>query len=180
VGIFLAVLAVPLILVSPISGRLSDKIGSRFLSVLGMGIIFSSLHILRHPGLNAGYLQVMVGIIMLGIGMAVFQVPNNNALMGAVSSDMLGTASAIYSTVRNIGSSSAIAVASSFFSIRETYYLKQLSMVVRGTTTSNKIASAMSYQDTLVIAISISFFGILSTLVQGAGQTHKHNVRMIY
>lgn len=170
VGIFLAVLAVPLVVVSPVSGRLSDRIGSRFLAVFGMGVVLAALLLLRQLGSNPAYLETMVAVILLGTGMAIFQSPNNSALMGAAPRDKLGIASAILSTVRNIGSSSAIAVASSVYSVYEAHHLERLSKIGRDVQTAKIIASTLGFQDTLVIGIAIGLAGILTSSIRGAGQ----------
>jgi hypothetical protein len=54
--------------------------------------------------------------------MAIFQ-PHNNAIMGAVPREMLGTASAVVTAARQVGASSGIAIAGAFFSAHEEYYL---------------------------------------------------------
>ncbi len=167
VGVFLAVLAVPLVVVSPLSGRLSDRVGSRFLSVFGMGVLLAALFVLRQLGGNPTYLETMAAIILLGTGMAIFQSPNNSALMGAAPRDKLGIASAILTTLRNIGSSSAIAVASSVYSVYEVSHLRRLSTMEPDMSTAQRIASTLSFQDTLDIGIAISLIGILTSSLRG-------------
>ncbi len=170
VGVFLALLAVPLILVSPISGRLSDRIGSTFLSAFGMSVILIALLMLRNLGSNPSCFQTAIAVVCMGLGMSIFQSPNNSALMGAVPPHRLGTAAGILSTVRNIGSSSAIAVASSVYSARDVYHVRQLSAAFPDLTMVKRIASAMSYQDTLLIGIVITIIGALTTLVRGSAK----------
>ena len=46
---------------------------------------------------------VILALISMGLGMGLFQSPNNNVIMGVVPHNKLGVASAFLATVRNLG-----------------------------------------------------------------------------
>jgi EmrB/QacA subfamily drug resistance transporter len=170
VGLFVALLATPVLIVSPISGKLSDRIGSRLLAALGMAILFVAFFGLSHLGIAPAFWQLAGSVALVGTGMAIFQPPNNSAVMGSVSKDTLGTASAVVSTVKNMGSSTAVALGGATFSSSQAFHVDRLTRVATGLTDPvvlKKLAAAASFHDTLVIAMVGSAAAVITSLVRG-------------
>lgn len=102
--------AVPLtiLIVAPISGRLSDKFGGRGLSVAGSLVGALALFGMA-GGFGAGITDTMsthaviFALASIGLAIGLFQSPNNNAIMGAVPINKIGVASAFLATIRNLG-----------------------------------------------------------------------------
>ena len=96
--------------VSPLSGHLSDKIGSEILTFIGLVLI--SIGMLFMAGLNehSGLLHIMVLIAIMSIGMGLFQSPNTSLIMSTVSRDKLGIAGSINALIRNLGMVCGIAL----------------------------------------------------------------------
>jgi MFS family permease len=57
-------------------------------------------------------------LVLLGVGIGMFQPPNNSLIMGSVSRDRLGTASALIATLRQVGLSLGLALAATLYSHR--------------------------------------------------------------
>jgi MFS family permease len=94
-----------------ISGRLSDRIDSRVLSSLGMGIISAGLILLIFLS-NDTSLEYLVGTLaLLGLGFGLFSSPNTNSVMSSVEKKYLGTASATLGTMRVTGMMFSMAIA---------------------------------------------------------------------
>jgi MFS family permease len=113
----LLMMATPVIMgiVSPISGVLSDRLGSRGISLLGLLVIFGgclSLSTLRSDISQWGYL---LRVAPIGLGMGLFQSPNNSAIMGAVPLQRLGVASGLMNLSRNLGQTAGIPLMGSIF-----------------------------------------------------------------
>lgn len=107
-GLIMTAIPLTILVVAPLSGRLSDRVGSRGLSATGAGLVALSLFLmsgLLGPGLTSGtsQLYVVVLLCLVGLGTGLFQSPNNNAIMGCVPKNKLGTASAMLATIRNLG-----------------------------------------------------------------------------
>lgn len=167
VGIFMGLLAVPLVLIAPVSGRLSDKIGSRFLSTMGMAMTCFALFYLSRLGTESTYLNIGTGAVLLGCGAGIFQPPNNSAIIGSVPKDMLGTASALIATAKQVGISSGIAISGTIFSVHQTYHLTRLMGTGFDRTLANKMAVVMGFHDALMVSLVIVSVGILTCLVRG-------------
>lgn len=97
--------AQPLVMaaVAPLSGTLSDRIGTRLLSTLGMAIMAAGLCLLAGLHATSPYWQVAVALAVVGLGTGIFISPNNSALMGAAPPGRQGIAAGILATARNVG-----------------------------------------------------------------------------
>ena len=97
--------AQPLIMAiaAPISGSLSDRIGPRILSTLGMLTLGAGILLLSRLNAESSSLQVVSGLAVAGLGTGVFISPNSSALMGAAPRNRQGIASGVLASARNVG-----------------------------------------------------------------------------
>ncbi|MFO7785941.1 MAG: MFS transporter [Thermodesulfobacteriota bacterium] len=103
---------------SPAAGRLSDRIDAGRVASLGMGITALGLIMLLLTGQESSIGYVVCVLVILGFGYALFSSPNSNAIMGSVSKRHYGVASSVVTTMRAVGMSMSMAVATvtiSFF-----------------------------------------------------------------
>ncbi|MNK06042.1 Multidrug resistance protein stp [compost metagenome] len=110
-GFLLMLFPVTMVIVAPLSGALSDKIGSELLTFAGLLVIVTAL--CGMASLHEGSSLVFVGLwtALLGVGNGLFQSPNNSLVMSKVPRTQLGTAGSINSLIRNIGMVVGITVA---------------------------------------------------------------------
>jgi MFS family permease len=97
--------ATPLLIlfIAPLSGMLSDRIGTRMLSVAGTAIGALALFLMSSLNGNSEAGDVVWRLALFGFGVAIFQTPNNSSVMGSVSIENLGVASGVLATMRNLG-----------------------------------------------------------------------------
>jgi MFS family permease len=105
-----------LLVISPISGMLADRLGSRMLCTLGMAFMVLSLFSLIFLSPEKGIAAVVWRMALAGIGTALFVSPNNTAIMGAVPLHQRGIASGAAATARTLGMVSGVALAGTIFS----------------------------------------------------------------
>ena len=105
-------LSMPLLMavLSPFSGRLSDRIGSRVLATGGMVAIAAGMVLLGLTPESAPLWRVAACLAVVGVGMAAFSAPNTSAVMGSVRRDQLSQASAFLSTMRTSGQALSVAL----------------------------------------------------------------------
>src|SRR3989339_43212 len=96
---------------APISGRLSDKIESRIIASIGMGLTVIGLIMLTLLTENSGTYYIVLCLIILGLGFGLFSSPNTNAVMSSVERKYYGIASATVSTMRLIGQMLSMGIA---------------------------------------------------------------------
>ncbi len=109
-GLLLAVPAVTLGVFSPFSGSLSDKIGSRPVSVAGLAILVAGYAAVTTLGEGTSAWVYVALVLPIGIGMGVFQSPNNSAILGSVPPQRLGVTSGLLTITRITGQLTGIAV----------------------------------------------------------------------
>ena len=110
-GLALTPMAFTIMLVAPIAGRLSDKIGSRWLLVGGLstaatGVFFLTTRI----SLETTVWDLVPALMVTGLGMGLTFPPMTNATMKEVPPRISGSASGILNTVRNVGQVLGIAI----------------------------------------------------------------------
>lgn len=88
---------------SPYAGKLSDKVQPRTLASLGMAITAVGLVLMAIIGSTTSMVYIVICMMLLGFGFALFSSPNTNAIMSAVSRDSLGIAGATVGAARQIG-----------------------------------------------------------------------------
>jgi EmrB/QacA subfamily drug resistance transporter len=109
-GLLLIVSPLAIALVAPISGALSDRMGSRLITTIGLTI--ASIGFLLITGITAttSSFEYILRFLPIGIGMGIFQSPNNSAVMGSAPKHRLGVASGLLSLTRVLGQMTGIAI----------------------------------------------------------------------
>jgi MFS family permease len=110
VGPLQAVVPVMLGIAAPISGSLSDRFGSRRISVIGLALVLIGYLAITTLGTETTALGYLVRMLPIGLGMGIFNSPNNSAIMGSVPRERLGIASGLLSMTRTLGQTVGIAV----------------------------------------------------------------------
>jgi EmrB/QacA subfamily drug resistance transporter len=103
-------MTVLIILVAPQAGRLSDRIGSRWL--IGTGLSFVTLSLVLFAQLDQGstFWDILPGLLAGGFGMALTMTPTTAEAMGSVPVDKAGVGSAVLNAFRQVGGSLGIAI----------------------------------------------------------------------
>jgi len=115
VGLVMAVTSMVSIIIGPISGSLSDRFGHVLFAFLGALLTLIAYSLML--GFEAGtqIITIIIVLMLFGTGTGLFQAPNNSSIMGTVGPDHLGTASALLATVRQVGLSLGMAMASTIY-----------------------------------------------------------------
>jgi EmrB/QacA subfamily drug resistance transporter len=99
-----------IILVAPIAGRLSDRLGSRWLLATGMMVVGAQLLYFSRLGVHESYWTLVPAMLAGGIGMASVMTPATAAALSGVSLDKAGVGSAVLNSSRQVGGSIGIAL----------------------------------------------------------------------
>jgi EmrB/QacA subfamily drug resistance transporter len=99
-----------IILVAPVAGKLSDRVGSRWLMGAGMTLVGISLLLYQDVGLHTTFWELLPQLLLGGVGMALTMSPMTAAAMGSVPVDKAGVGSGVLNSFRQVGGSLGIAV----------------------------------------------------------------------
>jgi EmrB/QacA subfamily drug resistance transporter len=99
-----------IVFVAPLAGRFSDKIGSRWLMGAGLLLLSASLVSFSMLDLDSNFWDILPGLLLGGVGMALAMTPTTAAAMGSVPVDKAGVGSAVLNSARQVGGSLGIAL----------------------------------------------------------------------
>jgi EmrB/QacA subfamily drug resistance transporter len=109
-------------LVAPIAGMLSDRIGAKPLLVGGMVLMAAALAWLAAvSSATVPYVDLVVPFVMAGVGISLYFAPTANVVLSAVRRDEEGKASGVNNTVREVGGVFGVAVLATVFSAVGSY-----------------------------------------------------------
>lgn len=114
-GLLILPYSVTLSFIAPISGKLSGKYGSRYLTLAGPVVYIIALIIFTTFDKSTHIWQIVMASGIMGIGNGLFQSPSNNAIMTSVKKEELGIASGILALSRNMGNILGVAVTITLF-----------------------------------------------------------------
>jgi MFS family permease len=123
-GLVLVAQPVAMALLSPLAGRLSDRIEARILASAGMALTTLALVPLILLSAQTPLWAIVVYLVILGCGFGLFSSPNVNAIMGSVERNSYGVASATLGTMRLIGQTLSMGIATLIFAL----YLGQVAI----------------------------------------------------
>ena len=157
VGLYLIILPVLMFVLAPTAGRLSDKIGTRLLTSFGLTTLACGLYLLSHLGADTAGSYIILSLVVVGCGVAVFNAPNSSAMMGAVSEGQRAITSGILSTSRNIGMSTGVALGTALFAYFQIRYADL---------GNDSLIFVASYHQVIYTAIGVAVLGIPFCLIR--------------
>jgi len=169
-GILIAPTSVTMALLAPLTGWMSERFAPGRLCALGLAVNGAALVLLSflQPGSSA--MEVVFGLALMGVGMGIFQTPNNNLLMSSVPRQRLGVGSSVLSIVRSLGYSLGATLATaivSYFLLISTGTTSLQNLAGRATVADNSLVLAAflrGYRYALLIAAGVAVAGALVSL----------------
>jgi EmrB/QacA subfamily drug resistance transporter len=116
-GLILVAQPIIMAITAPIAGRMSDRFDARLIATTGMATVTLALFTLTFIDGNTSLNDIIIGLAVLGLGFGLFSSPNTNVIMGSVERRFYGVASATVSTMRLIGQTMSIGIATLVFSL---------------------------------------------------------------
>lgn len=107
--------SVVIVLVAPVAGWLSDRMGSRLLCTVGSGLIVIGQFFVASLGIDPSIPRIILPLLLIGLGWAIFNSPNQSAILGSVPRDKVGTASGMNTTAARTGGAMGVALSATLF-----------------------------------------------------------------
>ncbi len=154
-----------LLVVSPVSGLLYNRFGSRRLCFVGMGILTGSLVSLWRIEPSMDLMSLLWRMSLAGIGTALYTSPNNTAVMSSIPLNRRGIASGAVATARNIGMVLGVAIAGLVFST--SFASLTGGARLENYTPAMEAVFMISFRRAVMTGAVLSGIGMLITLVRG-------------
>src|SRR5581483_8781748 len=94
----------------PLAGRLTDRVGSRPLMVLGLVLVSAAIYLQSGITVHTSYLRLLPGFVLMGLGIGLVMSPMSTAAMNSVDRTKAGAASGVLSMSRMVGGTFGVAV----------------------------------------------------------------------
>jgi EmrB/QacA subfamily drug resistance transporter len=169
-GLILIVQPVVMAMISPIAGRLSDRIEPRIVASAGMTFTALGLFLLIFLTETTPIWYLVINLMVLGIGFGLFSSPNTNAIMSSVDKRFYGVASGMNGTMRLLGQMLSMGIAMMLFAIvigpveiTPPYYPQFV----------------LSLHYAFILFTAFCILGVFTSLVRGkkSSTTHASNLR---
>jgi EmrB/QacA subfamily drug resistance transporter len=156
-GLILTAEPLVMAIAAPISGTLSDRIGSQVLSTLGMSVLAAGLFLLSRIGPDTPLSSVAVALAIVGLGIGIFISPNTSALMGSAPRHRQGIASGVLATARNVGMVLGVGLAGAIVT----------TILTQGQAMGSTTALFDGVSAAFLVASGVAGLGILTSAIRG-------------
>ena len=170
IGVLLATFSIIRLLVSPISGLLSDRIGGRIPVTMGLLTLASGILVLSRQGAHGTLPLVVLGMVLAGFGSALFEPPNTRHIMDSLPRQQWGTASASVAAGRQVSASTGTALIGTLFQIRESSHRTALASAGLPPSLVDQQAIGLGFTDSLLLAMA---FALIGALIGGLRPSHR-------
>jgi EmrB/QacA subfamily drug resistance transporter len=176
-GLSILPLDATFVIFGPLSGKLSDKYGSRLLSTIGLAVSSAGFFVLATISQTTPYVILGLVFAFLGVGNGMFVSPNIAAIMGSVPPKRRGIASGFRTTTFNIGLTASYGIAVLLLSFTVPY--STLTGLIAGTTTTlTAVAKAQfltGFKTAALVLAILNSLGIIPSALRGARKLSSQN-----
>jgi EmrB/QacA subfamily drug resistance transporter len=173
VGLLMGIVPVMLGITAPFAGALSDRVGSRRITVIGLAIMlvgYLAAGTLNGNTSAGGYL---IRMFVLGLGIGTFISPNNSAIMGSASRRQLGIVSGFMAITRTLGQTVGVATMGAIWAGRTAFYAGD--RMQSGATLAPPEAQVAALQDTFHVSTVLLAVALLIGIWAYVKEYHGKN-----
>ena len=137
---------------APLGGWLSDRANPAYTITASVTVSTLAMLTMSRLGADSSVVSVGFGLVIVGIGMGLFQTSSANLIMGSVPPDRLGMGGGIMGLARGMGTVSSVAIMGAIFAVRET---------TRALSATPDDAFILAFRDTYMVAVALAAAAIL-------------------
>jgi MFS family permease len=178
VGMLMALIAIPSVIISPISGWLSDRIGNRLPMVFGTLTFSVALFLLSRIEVEASIRHIALVFMLFGCGMGIFNAPNQSAIVGAVRRQYLATAMGVANTTRLLAATIGTALIGTLYSGRHLFFKTKLTNMGLDPYFIEQTAAVKGFQFVLLFAAGVSLLAVIASFGTGRAKQSASSVNV--
>src|SRR5579885_3033327 len=183
-GLLLSPLPLTIAIIAPFSGALADRIGTRWLAASGLSIACIGLLLISQLNAQSSVGDIIWRLVVTGLGQALFQSPNNSALLGSAPRNRQGVASGFLATGRVMGQSVSVALAGAIFTslggaLAGALLASGLRPPNRAPILALQQTFTGAFHTTFIVCACIAALGVFTSLVRGKEEV-KGRVRVVH
>ncbi|MBC8208956.1 MAG: MFS transporter [Desulfobulbaceae bacterium] len=166
----LVMMSVPaaVFVVAPLAGLLHDRVGARIPATSGLLICAAALLLLSRLSLSASLAQLIIPLMLLGCGQALFLSPNSAAVLGHAAPEQGGIMSGLLATSRNLGMLCGTALAGLVFASFFAHLTGGLDVRDYSPAQADAFIRALRY--TFLLTAGLSLVGVVVSVRRGEGK----------
>ncbi|MGA2158903.1 MAG: MFS transporter [Dehalococcoidia bacterium] len=157
-GLILVLQPIIMAVLSPIAGRLSDRIQPQLIATVGMAFTTAGLAMMIFLDQDTQLYFIMISLITVGLGFGLFSSPNTNAVMSAVDKTYYGVASGTLATMRLVGQMLSVGIVMLMFAM----FIGQVQIGP-----ANYPLFIVSSKTAFIVFTVLCFAGIFASLARG-------------
>ena len=165
-GLFIAMLQVTRLFISPVAGWLTDRLGSGTVATAGIASAALGIALLARLDPASSMFEIAFGLILAGTGSAVFDPSNESGILRAVPEERLASATAMTTTARQTGFSIGTGIAGTLYAAR----LRLHESAILDTTSATlpmQEAVALAYREVVLVAVVLILLTVGLSLLRG-------------
>lgn len=170
-GLLLTPLPLTIAVLAPFTGSLADRFGTRWLAAGGLTVACIGLVLISQLDAHSSIWDIVWRLIVAGAGQALFQSPNNSALMGDAPQGHQGSASGFLATGRVVGQSLSVALAGAIFAGLGGAAAGRILASGQGLPSGQVSALQQTFSNgfhaAFLVCAAIAAIGVLTSLVRG-------------
>ena len=168
VGLLMALIAIPSVILSPLSGWISDKIGNRIPMVFSTVCFSFALFLFSRMSIDSTILHICLVGIIFGTGMGVFMAPNQSAVISAAPRRNLATALGVANAMRLLGASIGTALGGTLYAYRQIDHQAELAEEgVFSPAVIEQLSAIESFRYVILLAAFLSITAIITSALVG-------------
>ncbi len=153
-GLLLAAPPTLQMLLSPVSGRLTDRIGFVLPATLGVAMDVLAALWLSTASITTAGVWMVLRLALVGVGPGLLQTPNQMAVMTSAPPERAGMASGFLGTMRHLGMITGVASVGTFFSLRSSYH----AAVTGG---NAALGFAAGFREAMWMLVAVNLVGVI-------------------
>ncbi|WP_068775013.1 DHA2 family efflux MFS transporter permease subunit [Paenibacillus sp. FJAT-26967] len=183
-GMILLPQAIASMLVMPIAGYLFDRIGVRWLVVIGLGLVSAATYQYSQVDATTVGKDLIVPLIMAGAGMGMMTMPMNTHLFNKAPRHLVSRVTSLTNSMQQVVNSLSVAALVTILSARVTFRTSELKAAAAAGTTAptpemiqqaTAELAANSFADTFGVMVVVAIIGAILGLLLRCGKTSQES-----